>query len=59
MSVLIVLTGITGAINYGSEFIKSETRPTTTLPYTSVPDNSNAISMITENRTCYSSFGRV
>lgn len=44
MGIIIVLIGIAGAIYYGSEFIRSEIRPTTQLPYT----NSNAISIVTE-----------
>ncbi|MGA7897321.1 MAG: hypothetical protein WCA39_00510 [Nitrososphaeraceae archaeon] len=48
VGIIIVLIGIAGAIYYGSEFVRSEIRPTTQLPYTNIPSNSNAISMVTE-----------
>lgn len=48
MGIIILLFGIIGTIYYGSEFIKSETMPTTKSPYTNIPNNSNTISMVTE-----------
>jgi hypothetical protein len=50
VGIIILLFGIIGTIYYGSEFIKSETMPTTKSPYTNIPNNSNTISMVTEIR---------